>query len=423
MPQENTVKIIDMKKIVVLVDPVSAGLNLIEEALIEHDYIALFTLGAQRVQRYVPVIKDVERTALQVLYSDNLKETLTMIDPAYLERIISVIPASEPGVILASQLGKHLNLIHLNEKATNVCRDKTKIRKELRHLSLPTVGFDRCATFKECLNFVQTYQLPVVLKHPTGAGQNNIFICQSLQELELGFNTIISSPNLFGLMTDVVLIEEYLDGKEYAINFLVKDGKIRMLDTWQYEHYLFDDKNRLYDNISHFQKYRHGQLEVESYASMVVHALGIDFGFIHLEVIDDHRLGPVLVDMGARMIGGHFTSLIKKLGLGNPFKTALKLYDGTLQLEEILYNPKCSMSGVFLPIHQTGVVKEIKGIEEICARPGYCFHFCDLQPGQEVKRSEELGNMAATFYISAPKDRILREEIDFIKKTFEVVYH
>ena len=88
-------------------------------------------------------------------------------------------------------------------------------------------------------------------------------------------------------MSDVVLVEEYLDGKEYAVNYIVSDSKIKKLDTWQYEHYLFDEKNRLYDNISHFQEYREGQQRVEEYAVNVIKTLGIDYGFIHLEVIDD----------------------------------------------------------------------------------------------------------------------------------------
>lgn len=411
-----------MKKIVVLVDPVSAGLNLIEAALVENDYIAIYTIGKERVLQYVPVLKDVEDSALKVIYTEDVDEAMDAIGSEYLGRINSVIPASEPGVILASGLGARLNLVHLNKKATNICRDKTKIREELHALTLPTVGFQKCGTLEECLAFVQQHSLPVVMKHPTGAGQNNIFICQSLTELENAFNTIVSSPNLFGQLSDFVLVEEYLDGKEYAVNFIVVGGKIRKLDTWQYEHYLFDDKNRLYDNISHFKRQEHGQDRVESYAALVIHALGIDNGFIHLEVIDDTRKGPVLVDIGARLIGGHFTTLIKKLGLGDPFRTTLKLYDGTLKLEDIHYNPQRGMSGVFLPIHQSGKVKSVEGIDEICRRPGYSFHFCSVKPGQEVKRSEELGNMAATFYISTEKDSELRKEIQFIRDTFRLVY-
>ncbi|MFT7344137.1 MAG: hypothetical protein ACI9XP_000717 [Lentimonas sp.] len=411
-----------MKKIIVLIDPVSAGINLIDAALETSDYIAVYTLGKERVMKYVDTLQEIEKTALQVIYSESTMEVLEKLDDKYLDRIVSVIPASEPGVVLASSLAKKLGLIHLNEKSTIICRDKTQVREELKGLSLPTIGFGKCESYDDCLTFVDHHQLPVVVKHPTGAGQNNIFICQDLKELELAFDTIITSPNLFGQMTSVVLVEEYLDGEEYAVNFLVSNKIIRKLDTWRYEHYLFDEKNRLYDNITHYRKNHYGQDQVEAYAESAIAAFGIDNGFIHLEVIDDKVRGPILVDIGARLIGGHFTTLIKKLGIGDPFQVALKLYDGTLNIEDIKYDPKVAMTGVFLPIYKTGTIKEIKGIEEIKKRQGYSFHFCSLKPGQEIERSQELGNMAATFYFSAPKDSLLRGEINFIRETFEIVY-
>ncbi len=409
-----------MKKIVVLIDPVSAGLHLIDAALVENEFIAVYTIGKERAEKYVPSILEIEQKALQVIFSDDPDLAYMEMKPEYRERAISVLPASEPGVEMASALAAKMGLIHLNEKATTICRDKTSIRAALHHLSIPSVKFEKCSSFEACLEFVDKNQLPVVMKHPTGAGQNNIFICQNKKEIEIAFHTIVSSPNLFGQMSDVVLIEQYLDGKEYAVNYIVSNSKIRKLDTWQYEHYLFDDKNRLYDNISHFQKPREGQERVEKYAVDVIKTLGIDFGFIHLEVIDDKTKGPVLVDIGARLIGGHFTALIKQLGLGDPFQTTLKLYDGTLDIDAMTYAPKKSMSGVFLPIHKTGVLKSIKGLEEIKSRSSYGFHFCSVKEGDKIQRSFELGNMAASIYISADTDEQLWEEINFIRENFKL---
>lgn len=410
-----------MKKIVILVDPVSAGLNLIEAASVEHEFIAVYTIGEDRVKKYVPSLDSIESSALAIFHTDEAAEVLGMLDPKWKERIISVIPASEPGVELASDLANRLGLIHLDRKVAKVCRDKTQIRNALKSLGMASVAFQECTTVKESLAFVDQYQLPVVMKHPTGAGQNNIFICSTKREVERAFETIVSAPNIFGQTSDIVLVEEFLQGTEYAVNFIVANKEIRLLDTWEYEHYLFDEKNRLYDNITHFQRRSEGKIRAEKYAQSVIEALKIDNGYIHLEVIDDPVKGPVLVDIGARLIGGHFTTLIKQLGLGDPFKTTLKLYDGTLDVSAIKYNPKCGMSGVFIPIFKTGIVTEIKGIEAIQQRNGYGFHFCSIEVGDRVERSEELGNMAASFYISAPTDVALQEEIDFVRNTFELL--
>ena len=126
------------------------------------------------------------------------------------------------------------------------------------------------------------------------------------------------------------------------------------------------------------------------------------------------------MDIGARLIGGHFTALIKQLGLGDPFQTTLKLYDGTLDIDAITYKPNKSMSGVFLPIHKTGTVTKITGLEKIKERSSYGFHFCPIKVGDKVQRSFELGNMAASVYISADTDDQLWEEINFIRQHFKL---
>jgi len=411
-----------MEKIIVLIDPVAVGVELVQEARLSYQVIIVYTIGEERAKKYVPNLPKITQQALEVIYAENVLEIWSQLDPNYRKRIAGVIPASEPGVELASDLAADLGCVHLNSDAARICRNKGLIRNKLRELNLPTVDYERCMTIQNCKDFVAKHSIPVVLKHPSSAGQNNIFICHSLEEVERAFHAILSAPNIFGQLTDHVLIEEYLNGPECAVNFIVAKRKIRHLDTWKYDHYLFDERNRLYDNISLYQERNSAQKKIEKYAEQVVKALDIDNGFVHLEVIDDEKKGPVLVDIGARMMGGYFTELILKLKMANPFGVAIKLYTGQLDVKDVLYHPNRSMSGVFLPIYDTGELKKVQGVGAIKRRPGYAFHYCAVKAGDQVSRSEELGNMAASFYISAPNDEKLREEIRFIRENFKLVY-
>ena len=149
MRRVNTALIIDMKKIVVLIDPVSAGLHLVDAALVENDFVAIYTIGKERVEKYVPSIADIEKKAVKVMFTENCDEAYEGLGAELRERVISVIPASEPGVELASELARKMGLVHLNEAATTICRDKTSIRAALHHLSLPSVKFDKCGSYQD----------------------------------------------------------------------------------------------------------------------------------------------------------------------------------------------------------------------------------------------------------------------------------
>jgi biotin carboxylase len=112
--------------------------------------------------------------------------------------------------------------------------------------------------------------------------------------------------NGLGLMNNEVLVQEYLDGQEYVVDMVSRDGVHKVVALWEC------DKRAV--NGAHFVL--HGYIptvissehhdQLVAYQKKVLTALGILNGPSHGELKWCHG-EPVLVEVGARCHGGEGT--------------------------------------------------------------------------------------------------------------------
>jgi len=85
----------------------------------------------------------------------------------------------------------------------------------------------RCHSLKEVLHFLDDLMvlnhstkdnLRCVVKPVQSAGTDDVFLCQSVDEAVVAFERIFNKINGIGLLNDCVLVQEFLQGKEYVIN-------------------------------------------------------------------------------------------------------------------------------------------------------------------------------------------------------------
>jgi len=119
----------------------------------------------------------------------------------------------------------------------------------------------------------------------------------------------------FGERNARALIQECAAGREFAVNTVSREGRHVLSDLWEYRKIATPGGAPLYDRTMLVRDLTDEHQAVIGYARKVLDALGIRFGPAHVEVMLTED-GPVLIEIGARPMGGGFPPdlLVESLG-------------------------------------------------------------------------------------------------------------
>ena len=163
------------------------------------------------------------------------------------------------------------------------------------------------------------------------------------------------------------MVQEYIAGAEYALEGLLSDGALQVLA-------LFDKPDPLdgpfFEETIYVTPSRLAESEKTAVVGCVAagaRALGLREGPVHAEVRFNRR-GPWLIELAARSIGGLCARTLR-------FGTGLSLED--LILRQALGMPvgdlpreKSAAGVMMIPIPRSGILQEIRGLEEARCVPG-----------------------------------------------------
>ena len=142
----------------------------------------------------------------------------------------------------------------------------------------------------------------VIIKPMDSAGSDDVTLCLSMNEARAAFGNIVGKTNVLGLINEAILVQEYLEGIEYVVDMVSRDGEHKCVAVWQYDrravngagfvcfgqHLMIEEDDRV--------------KELVAYQKLVLTAVGIKHGPSHGEV-KWHQNEPVLVEVGARCHG------------------------------------------------------------------------------------------------------------------------
>lgn len=146
-------------------------------------------------------------------------------------------------LILASMIAERFSLPFSTLSAVRNCRSKY-VSKKLWHrcgVSCPKIAIAHCedevaASFKECLRLA-------VMKPLSGSGGELVFLARTLKEAEAAFHLIQErlrqhvNERMYGDLgrfqeedpRRAVVMEEYIGGEEYSVDFILKAGRAGIL--------------------------------------------------------------------------------------------------------------------------------------------------------------------------------------------------
>lgn len=209
----------------------------------------------------------------------------------------------EVALLSVSIIAGKYGLFGVNENVVRLTIDKNRTRKVLCEAGLDNTDFKMCQTFKEAQDFFHKHNKKIVLKPNNLAGSVGVKVIEKDAELKEYFEEVQKLSS-----TGEVLLEQYLDGKEYSIEMLVFDKKIQVVGIT--EKFLFEET---VVESGHIVPAPQSEMILNKYQQKIqkiIDTLGIEFGPAFLEVKINH-LGLFLIEAHTRYSGDKIVDLVQ----------------------------------------------------------------------------------------------------------------
>lgn len=280
----------------------------------------------------------------------------------------AIVAADDRGVIIAAMASHLLGLSSNPVSSVSLTRDKAHMRGLLANAGIPQPRY-QLAGDGDVVAAAATLGYPCVVKPRALSGSLGVIRVDSHSEASLAegrIRRIIEAQG--GDAQAPLLVEEYIEGIEVAVEGLVSDGAVNVLAILDkpdplvgpfFEETILVTPSRLRQQV---------QVEIVDVVEDAVRALGLVMGPIHAEVRYGDQ-GPVLIEVAARSIGGLCGRALTFGLLGETLETVV--LRAALGQEGPRLGLAARATGVMmLPIPRSGILDSLRGIDEALAVEG-----------------------------------------------------
>ncbi len=339
----------------------------------------------------------------------------------------AVIGVDDQSVIAASAIAEELNLNHNTIISVTAARNKYIMREFLSQHNIPQPAYRKASLNddKEKLNEITTY--PAVVKPVALSGSRGVVKVTNRQELHEAVSLIRNIISTLvahekGQEAKTILIEEYIDGDEVAVDGLLIDEKLHPL-------VLFDKPEPLrgpfFEETMYTTPSRHStkiQSEIFEVVKNAAQAMGLMTGPVHAE-LRFNETGIYLIELAARSIGGYCAQILRfedpATGTTNSTLEELIVRDA---LDEPVYSyrrEKDAVGVMMLPVPGRGIVRKIYGKQEAKQVPCITDVVITVREGEELIPLPESGKYPGFIFSRAKRpvevERALRKAHSLLK--------
>jgi biotin carboxylase len=356
-------------------------------------------------------------------FADPDKAARAVAELARRQPLDAVVPVDDLTTVVGAAIAERLGLRTSAAAAVAATRNKGRMREALRRagvaqpaFTLHTLGDDPAAAARGA-------SYPCVLKPTILSASRGVIRADTAVEFVTAFRRVaalLRTPEVaaLGEGADQILVEDFVPGREVALEGLLRGGALEVLALFDkpdpldgpfFEETLYVTPSRLPGEV---------QDAVAATTRAATRALGLAEGPIHAELRVNDR-GAWLIELAARSIGG-LCSRTLRFGTGLTLEEiilshALGLDLGALERER-------QAAGVMmLPIPRAGVLAEVRGIAAAEAVPSVEQVAITAHAGQELvplpEGSRYLGFVFARASTPDAVEAALREahrRLDFV---------
>jgi len=262
-------------------------------------------------------------------------------------------------------------------------RDKWIMGETIRKAGLRSVRQKKVSSWKQAEEYLLSWdpplshETPCVFKILAGSGGEGDAEVYSLEQAKSYWNNIHDSVDIYADVNKEILIQEYLRGREYAVDSVSRDGVHKVVAVWFED---FRPANGIFDQYFGFKLLDPADplsQKIIDYSNKVLDATGLRNGAANTEVKWlDAEDTPCLVEVNARWAGVNWNDglAVEKACVGQDQITAT--FDAYLDQDAFdsmpAVRPLIQHGAVVFTInYQAGILTAVPGMEATKSSASY----------------------------------------------------
>lgn len=282
-----------------------------------------------------------------------------------------------------------------NEKAAILEGSKAFSKDLMKKYHIPTAAYETFDDPKAALAYLETADMPIVLKADGLALGKGVLICQNLEEAKAGVKEIMEDKK-FGDSGNKIVIEEFMTGREVSVLSFVDGKTIKIMSSAQDHKRAGDGDTGLNTGgMGTFSPSPFYTEEVDDYCKKYIYQATVDAmaaegrpfqGIIFFGLMLTEK-GPRVLEYNARF-GDPEAQVVLPRMKNDMIEVVEACIDGTLDQIDLQFEENAAVCVILAsdgyPVsYEKGFV--IKGLERFENTDGYyCFHAGTKRNGNDI---------------------------------------
>ena len=339
---------------------------------------------------------------LHIDFTNENQATETILAEAKKQAFSGIIGTDDTTTELAAQVAEKLFLPHNDPQAVKIAQRKDLARLNLKKSGVKIPEFDLLTTTKPLSEQTIQVNYPAVIKPVALSASRGVIRVNNRQELEQAVervkNMLVEERQIEESVREILLIEEFIPGKEVAIEAMLHNGKLDVLA-------IFDKPDPLNGPFFEETYYltptsfsRKIQQEIKQTVFESCQAYGLNEGPVHAECRINEN-GVWILEVAARTIGGMCGRLLS-LGTGHSLEELVLLHAMGKRVEVKTIE---SAAGVLMiPIPKAGILKRVEGLLNAQRIPYINDVTIEVREGYELTPLPEGNSYLGFIFAEAP---------------------
>ena len=341
-----------------------------------------------------------------VVGGSDFEETCRLIEEHAVRGIVTA--ATDKPLRMMAAVAANFDFPFFSERTAEISTDKFLMKEAFLKQGVPCAKGRRISTLDEDFRF------PVVVKPRDNSGSRGVTVCQTLEELNVGLRVALDQTK-----ADDVLVEEFIDGREYSIEAIHIGAESRVVQvtakiTTEPPHSV---------ELGHVQPAEISDDVAGKFSELVEDvAQALDFKdcVSHTEVKINED-GIFVIESSPRLGGDFITSHLTPLSTGtNIERSLIEIALG----REVGFGANLERSsGVFYFNFTPGrIVKSTEVINNLSKNEGVVELSFDLKPGDSVPEITNSIDRYGHFIVSADNVEEINEIVDLVNGQAEQIF-
>lgn len=351
------------KKTVLFIEPYGAALSLVKRAF-QCGYSVFILTANSDLRKISQPFLDLAQLAIKIdTANEQQLRDLGQILKKYWQ-IDAVIPGFEYFVTSAARLNQDLALSSITPEQMINFRSKALMRLRLQKAGLEVPRFFVIHSQQELAAALKQINFPAICKPVDAAGSVYVKRVCNAEEAQAAAKVILEGKTfLWGYpLSKALLLEEYLDGKEYSVEGIIQQGKIFYFSLT--EKFVADQIEFI--EVGHIANVPIDPLlrgRIESYLSQVIQVLQADHCPFHAEFRINRAGQPILMEIAARLPGDRIADLVSLARGVNYLDAVLATYLGEKFEPPLMQNKYAGIRFFYRP--EQDLYSVIEGLDKI----------------------------------------------------------